>query len=635
MKEAIILLIILKRIYAMSNYCESEILNVFQSQINSSLPSYYNKMYQYSGLVINALGNYDSCNDIDQAKYVVFSYKFISPAEVWTFCGPVACTESDYYDIKSTPLQYLDSGYEVIFPVSYQEENYGTLSTGAVIMISFILFVVVLALVATALDYWIDGEKRSKRVFKYILCFSIISNVKTILSERRLPNGEKDTLELLNGIKAISMGWVVFYHTIDRYINVASLSNYDTKYEIISESKYIIYIGSSYCVDSFFWISGLLMGYFYTAEVQNSKNFSAKSIAMTLLHRYLRLTPTFIFIVLFYWSLNAYLGNGPLWYNADEFIPQCSEYWWTSLIYLNNFIPNWRGNNCLPQIWFIANEMQFFIVSVALIVFYVKVSKTATWVLIFLISVISVVISGVLADYYDYNAIHSSLSNGNDYTDFYYVKPYTRIPPYIFGVLCGFIIYSYRKNKQDSNFVYDKFALYLANIQENAYIRVITFVIGFGIINTLIFINLEPMRYPDNGYYDYWSHTSNTLFTAFHRFSYSIGISLTFIPLLLGHFKLITKFLSLYVWSVIAKLVYGIYLIHCNAINNILRSQENVSMLDYYNNVRDSFYFFILILLLAIPLSLFIELPAGNLEKLAFEKEKEKIPEQKPLIKEN
>ena len=153
MKEAIILLIILKRIYAMSNYCESEILNVFQSQINSSLPSYYNKMYQYSGLVINALGNYDSCNDIDQAKYVVFSYKFISPTEVWTFCGPVACTESDYYDIKSTPLQYLDSGYEVIFPVSYQEENYGTLSTGAVIMISFILFVVVLALVATALDY--------------------------------------------------------------------------------------------------------------------------------------------------------------------------------------------------------------------------------------------------------------------------------------------------------------------------------------------------------------------------------------------------------------------------------------------------------------------------------------------------
>ena len=93
--------------------------------------------------------------------------------------------------------------------------------------------------------------------------------------------------------------------------------------------------------------------------------------------------------------------------------------------------------------------------------------------------------------------------------------------------------------------------------------------------------------------------------------------------------------MSLYVWSVIAKLVYGIYLIHCNAINNILRSQENVSMLDYYNNVRDSFYFFILILLLAIPLSLFIELPAGNLEKLAFEKEKEKIPEQKPLIKEN
>ena len=65
------------------------------------------------------------------------------------------------------------------------------------------------------------------------------------------------------------------------------------------------------------------------------------------------------------------------------------------------------------------------------------------------------------------------------------------------------------------------------------------------------------------------------------------------------------------------------------------RSQRNVETLSFYNNLRDCCFCFFLSLVFAVFIVFMIEMPAGNIEKLVFQKEKKKIPEQKPLIKEN
>jgi hypothetical protein len=60
------------------------------------------------------------------------------------------------------------------------------------------------------------------------------------------------------------------------------------------------------------------------------------------IHRYLRLTPAFAALILFSSSLMRYVGNGPIWYNAEKLLVEpCHKYWWSALLYVQNYVnPN-------------------------------------------------------------------------------------------------------------------------------------------------------------------------------------------------------------------------------------------------------------------------------------------------------
>ena len=55
-----------------------------------------------------------------------------------------------------------------------------------------------------------------------------------------------------------------------------------------------------------------------------------------------RLTPTYMFVLLFYAKLMGFLGEGPVWYTQQQ-NPTCDKYWWTNLLYINNFYPTTLG----------------------------------------------------------------------------------------------------------------------------------------------------------------------------------------------------------------------------------------------------------------------------------------------------
>ena len=45
-----------------------------------------------------------------------------------------------------------------------------------------------------------------------------------------------------------------------------------------------------------------------------------------------------MFVILFYDKMNGFLGQGPVWFTAQANTP-CDKYWWTNLLYINNFYP--------------------------------------------------------------------------------------------------------------------------------------------------------------------------------------------------------------------------------------------------------------------------------------------------------
>ena len=89
-------------------------------------------------------------------------------------------------------------------------------------------------------------------------------------------------------------------------------------------------------VDTFFYISGLLITWIGMKEITKSKG--KLNIPVMYLHRYLRLTPMLAIIMLFVVSLLKYCGTGPNWdYVISAPIGDWKIGWWRDMLYIQNY----------------------------------------------------------------------------------------------------------------------------------------------------------------------------------------------------------------------------------------------------------------------------------------------------------
>jgi len=123
---------------------------------------------------------------------------------------------------------------------------------------------------------------------------------------------------------------------------------------------------------------------------------------------------------------------------------QCSKNPWTNLLYVNNFnFEPWTGKvdgQCLGQTWYLANDMQFFIIAppiVYIIWKWKKIGLTLTGILI----ASSVAITSALTYHYGWGAVDQGSSEKN-YMQWLYIKPWHRFGPYVIGILLGYILHS-------------------------------------------------------------------------------------------------------------------------------------------------------------------------------------------------
>ena len=129
------------------------------------------------------------------------------------------------------------------------------------------------------------------------------------------------------------------------------------------------------------------------------------------IHRYIRLTPTYLLIVAISINLTPYFGSGPVYPNEEGFeAPACRDkYWWTSILYIGNIYK--ADDLCLPVSWYLQNDMQFhWIAPLCLIPFVLRQKPLA-----FIISILFILVgigstAGLLSYYPD---LHS-LFNGNE-----------------------------------------------------------------------------------------------------------------------------------------------------------------------------------------------------------------------------
>ena len=76
-------------------------------------------------------------------------------------------------------------------------------------------------------------------------------------------------------------------------------------------------------------------------------------------HRVYRILPPIMFTTGFYMWIFRYMGDGPTWneYVKDKIEEECNAWWWTTWLFINNFVPASAPANCLGFLWYLSNDM--------------------------------------------------------------------------------------------------------------------------------------------------------------------------------------------------------------------------------------------------------------------------------------
>ena len=135
-------------------------------------------------------------------------------------------------------------------------------------------------------------------------------------------------------------------------------------------------------------------------------------------------------------SFRKFFSGGPQsGINDIGEIDPCKEGWWSNLLYINNleyYFNDHKEYGCIAQSWYLANDMQFYIISPLLIFPMWKFPMVGMVLSTFWL--IAATISPLLIAYYKELGFGMSLSlDVVQYVYEFYFVPWCRFQPYVLG----------------------------------------------------------------------------------------------------------------------------------------------------------------------------------------------------------
>ena len=578
---------------------------------------------------VYAYGSYDECLDTGGTQYCVLQFLIsisgtFEPNYYFAVCLPAACTTTDIFNvINGTDLRTRYSGAECVL------RKTSPYSAGAIAMIVVCCLFVLLTVTGTVTDTVIrrlpprhgnlnndtinhvekqavsDGDideqatlldettMKKKRVnvaplLDLITAFSLHKTLPAVFSTKQPP----DAIGCINGIRVISMFWVILGHV---YIfGIPFFNNAIVVGDVIAKQfPFQAVVNAFFSVDSFFFLSGLLTSYLTLKEM--SKRKGRFPVVVYYLHRYLRLTPTLAFVMFFWWSMSPHLFSTARGATIDT--GNCEKYWWSNLLYINNFYPYQLNSECIGWVWYLANDMQFYVISpIVLCLLYHWLPCGVISLCVLLMS--SLVATGAIAGYYRYEDnlfIHTKPA----YSDDIYVKPYCRIAPYLVGLALGYVFFKkivFKNGRLVLNYAFYGSLWFLAA----------------GIFMSCVY-----------GLYGTWhQHPStaagNVAYIMLSRLAWGVGLACVTYACHSGYGGWVNRFLSLGFWVPLGRLTFAAYLVHPIILGVLISGYSPTIHYNVLIAVQLVTAAVVLSYAAAGAVATFVEFPLGNLETALF-----------------
>lgn len=316
-------------------------------------------------------------------------------------------------------------------------------SFGPVQWVTISLCVVLLVLLISSTAYDLHAKKKDIEPNKLYTSFSVVTNLDKLLEIRQNRKGGQ-FFDCLDGIRVLAIGWVVLLHVYDYSEFMPAVYNRSFPIDFKKTWGYSFTRHGDVAVETFFVVTGFLIAYNFMKAREKSPKFNA---IQYYVHRFFRIAPAYYVAVLFVIAFLHYLGDGPSYSQVTEtwLRDNCVKYWWSALIFIQNWIPS-SIMVCIAPTWYISADMQFFLVSPIFLFMLVKWGKKCFYIfgVIIIASCTSVF---VFVHVNQFNWINYMGEKFSDYDPLIFHQTQHRIGPWLIGLLLGYYVFSIRDKR--------------------------------------------------------------------------------------------------------------------------------------------------------------------------------------------
>jgi hypothetical protein len=593
---------------------------IFEPELGQSgTMQQYSAPWSYATKGYDAYGEWFPCMGVEDAKYCVslVTYPGVYSETKWGVCVPDTMNDTSINEAitNSNPGHYTANPpktYCDLLPKTLPDWNAGAITVTAILLLLGLITVVATlvgylkrnvfpsgaqrgsAYVERAQGVYAEPSRASTLFYGLVDCFDLQPNWKVLVAEPKVEK-EDDTIESdlsgltldlrsLNGMRALSMFWIILGHTGSTIFFNFNLSYFSywafnpENYKWLKDWYFPMYAGL-FGVDSFLFISGLLVAYKFSQQMSKrseKKKCWVKELKFWFLYcfaRWLRLLPVLVVVMFTTWKLVGQLTTSPSWnlfWNAS-YVEPCNKYWWATLLFIQNIYPSGesfgnKGDFCVPVSWYLAVDMQLymFVAPLVLITYHYglyssllsKCRKGLATAFIFALLALSVALTVWIV--VTKQVMWQFLGVGD--FDRYYIKPWTRAPPYLFGLLLGLALFELKQKKNER--LYRFFALM------KSWLLCAVWLVAFGVLLLLAFTPSFYLESPKNMLPPLAETTGAGMtppetyaYMSLRYFGWGLCLLVIFGVNCIGRGWLVNDLLAGYVFAPLAKLTYCAYLI--------------------------------------------------------------------------
>ncbi|CAK1590077.1 unnamed protein product [Parnassius mnemosyne] len=313
--------------------------------------------------------------------------------------------------------------------------------------IAFIYFcgvILLMNVIGTIYDFTRNPDHKPNRC---LLTWSLAESWKRLTNPYENGDPRLTSLNPINGMKAISMYLVMLAHTLIAY-NMSYLQNPQFLEQASQHPLSMLLHNGSVIVQTFILLSSFLLAYNQLIDSEKDpKKLSLRELPRIFFNRIARITPLNVFMVGLTATWWRHMSDGPLWIPfIEKECAQCRDKWWAQFLYINNFIE--PDKKCLIQTWFLAVDMQLYLLAGFLTLTLGRSPRRAVKVLSCLL-VCAIIANFIIAYNWNLKAIlfytnPELIRNqfaGEPSFNFMYTAPWGSLPSSLIGLIAAILLY--------------------------------------------------------------------------------------------------------------------------------------------------------------------------------------------------